>query len=246
MTYQAVIFDLFGTLVDNFSSREYDAVLMRMAAALVLPADSFKQMWFENKKAREIGALKGCEGRIECICAELREERRRQQIMRAAGIRLDYIRLAMRPRPGVIDVLLRLRDKEYRIGLISDCSHEIPVVWPDTPLAPLIDVAVFSCLTGFRKPDPRIYQLATEGLRVSPEQCLYIGDGGSEELTGALRAGMHPILFRLDPESTERHLVNRENWEGPRIESLEEVLTMVSEGRGCIRKTGDSIPDITA
>lgn len=231
MKYQAVIFDLFGTLADNFSTRQYEDTLTKMASTLALPREDFKQMWFGNKKARDIGALQGCEGRIECICAELGENRQRRQIRRAANIRLDYIRLTMKPRPAVIDVLSSLREKKCRIGLISDCSHEIPVIWPETPLASLIDVAVFSCLAGFRKPDSRIYQLAIDQLHVPPEQCLYVGDGGSEELAGALRIGMHPVLYRLDPESTERHLVNRENWDGPRIHSLTEVLNMVTESK---------------
>lgn len=41
---------------------------------------------------------------------------------------------------------------------------------------------------------------------------------------------MHPVLIRLDAESTEPHLINREYWDGPVISSLREVLTVVREG----------------
>ena len=98
------------------------------------------------------------------------------------------------------------------------------------PFAPLVDVAVFSCLEGVQKPAPRIYQLAVERLAVRPENCLYIGDGDSQELTGASQVGMYPVLIRNpDEDSTDVHRVDYEagEWEGPVISSLREVLTLV-------------------
>ena len=46
------------------------------------------------------------------------------------------------------------------------------------------------------KPDPRIYEMAVEGLGVAAEECLYVGDGTSNELTGASRVGMTAVLMR--------------------------------------------------
>jgi len=43
---------------------------------------------------------------------------------------------------------------------------------------------------------------------------------------------MHPVLIRLDADSTEPHLINREHWESPIVPSLREVLTVVREGGG--------------
>ena len=230
MNYLAVIFDLFGTLTDNFSSRDYEDVLVQMASALSLPSDDFRQAWFSTSRDHNAAAPQSCEARIEYICSELGVQPEKRQIIQAAQVRLNYIRRVMKPRSGSVEVLSQLREKGYKTGLISDCSHEIPVIWPETPLAPLVDAAVFSCSVGFRKPDPRIYELAAERLRVPLEQCLYTGDGGSQELSGALKVGMHPVLIRLDADSTERHLIDREQWDGPTIYSLREVLTVVTEG----------------
>ena len=227
--YLAVIFDLFGTLANNFSSREYEDTLVQMASILSLPSDDFRQVWFETSRNRNTGDLKDCEAKIGYICSELGVQPERRQVRHAVQVRLNYIRHVMKPRLGTAEVLSRLRERNCKTGVISDCSDEIPVIWPEIPLASLIDVAVFSCSVGFRKPDPRIYELAAERLHVPLEQCLYVGDGGSMELSGALRVGMHPVLIRLDAESTERHLINREQWDGPTIHSLSEVLTMVTE-----------------
>ena len=46
---------------------------------------------------------------------------------------------------------------------------------------------------GLAKPDTAIFKKCTQALDVSPEECLYIGDGGSFELETARSIGMHPI-----------------------------------------------------
>lgn len=229
MKYQAAIFDLFGTLAGNFSTQEYMDALVEMASALALPTDEFRQAWFETSKARSADTPRSCETDVEHICRHFGVRRDEEQVKQAAEIRLDHIRQVMTPRPDAAEVLACLKERGLRTGLISDCSHEIPTVWPETLLAPLIDVAVFSCSVGLRKPDPRIYELATDRLAVRPEQCLYVGDGGSQELSGALQVGMHPVLIRLDADSSEPHLANREQWDGPVVSSLTEVLTLVEE-----------------
>ena len=44
MKYEAVVFDLFGTLVPNMSLSEHRAVLTQMAQVLEAPPDDFIQM----------------------------------------------------------------------------------------------------------------------------------------------------------------------------------------------------------
>jgi putative hydrolase of the HAD superfamily len=94
----------------------------------------------------------------------------------------------------------------------------------------MFDIAVFSCTEGVKKPDLQIYKLAAEKLGVRPEDCLYIGDGSSNELTGAAAVGMHPVLI-VDPEEdragTHRIDSEGEEWKGPVISSFSEVLNIV-------------------
>lgn len=47
------------------------------------------------------------------------------------------------------------------------------------------------------KPDPRIFDLALEVLNLPPEGVWYVGDTPGFDITGARRAGLHPIL--MDP-----------------------------------------------
>jgi len=75
------------------------------------------------------------------------------------------------------------------------------------PLASRIAATGFSCLLGVRKPHPGIYLHVTRRLGVAPEQCLYVGDGDSRELSGAAALGMTALRIRLP--ATGRPTVTR-------------------------------------
>lgn len=228
MKYQAVIFDLFGTIIDNFSLPEYQSVLVEMASILEAPHDEFARWWLDTFIERTTGVHPTHKESIEYICQKLGIGVSEAQVEHAARVRLDYTARAIKPRAGSIEVLTRLKSEGYKTGLISDCSGEIPIVWDNTPFAQLFDATVFSCKAGTKKPDPQIYYMATEKLMVEPQDCLYIGDGSSQELTGAANVGMHPVLIRVPDESTNAHFIDREkNWDGPVISSLQEVLNLL-------------------
>jgi putative hydrolase of the HAD superfamily len=227
MKYQAVIFDLFGTLVNNFSIREQNAILLQMASIVSAPADEFMRLWLGTFNERATGILPSPETNIEYICRKLGIRTENAHIRKAAKIRFDLTVRSMVPRAGAIELLSSLKTCGYKTGLISDCSAELPAIWQDTPFAPLIDVPIFSCTAGMKKPDPRIYRIATDQLGVEPETCLYIGDGSSGELTGAAQVGMHPVLLSLLEDNPDAHQIDREEWAGPTISSLSEVLMLV-------------------
>ena len=212
MTYEAVIFDLFGTLVPTLSNREYRVVLQQMASALSISSDDFNRIWFETAHERNIGNIRSIEANIEHVC-----------------IRITFVKKIMRPRPDAIEVLSHLKSAGFKIGLISNCSPDTPVIWQDTPFVPFFDVTVFSSSVGMKKPDPRIYNLAMEQLGVRPEDCLYVGDGASQELAGAAQVGMSPVLIRVLDEDFDGSLPDdaREEWDGPTVSSLTEVLALV-------------------
>jgi putative hydrolase of the HAD superfamily len=230
LKYQAVIFDLFGTLVDSLSPVEYYSVLREMISILKAPPDDFIKLWLSTAEKRTTGVFRTLEENLEYICHELKVPVTKSQINLAKRVRLDYVALALTPREGAIETLSRLKADGYKIGLISNCSTEPPVIWPYTPFAPFFDVTVFSSVAGVQKPDPRIYSMAIEQLKVEPEDCLYIGDGDSHELTGAAQAGMHPVLIcaaHEDGAEAVRSDTKIDDWPCPKIASLLEVLDLL-------------------
>lgn len=230
MKYQAVIFDLFGTLVRNFSTKEYQEVLAQMAEAISVSASDFIKHWYGAARERNTGTggLQSIQDSVRHIGKVLGHDVSDSQMEQAIKARLDYIKWMLTPRPGVSETISYLKSKSCKIGLLSDSSIEIPLVWERTPLACQFDVAVFSCLVGLKKPDPKIYELACERLNVPAGNCLFIGDGGSRELSGAAKAGMHPVMIEAYGKA-ELPQSNSEaaDWTGPVISSLEEVKGLI-------------------
>lgn len=228
MTSDAVIFDLFGTLVPPFSMSRHSALLLRMSDALDVPADSFEKTWGAAYERRGTGEETVAQ-QIRDISRLLGRESVPESTVRSVmDLRVQFFRETVVPRSGAINVLKRLRSAGLKLGLVSNCSSEAPLVWPTTPFAPLIDVAVFSCEAGCHKPDPRMYRAAWEPLGVQASKCLYVGDGGSEELTGAQQAGMRAVLLSIrDEQDPDAYVLDRrEQWAGPTISSLEDVVSL--------------------
>ncbi|MDP2606381.1 MAG: HAD family hydrolase [Deltaproteobacteria bacterium] len=227
MKVQVVIFDLFGTLVDDFAS-SVGQMHAELAAALAVPYEAFMQLWRQTTEMRTIGAFQTVEASIEYVCGVMGVQVGAEQMTKAVAIRLQHTRRALEPRPDAVTTLARLNDQDYKVGLLSNCSVEIPILWQETALANLVATPIFSCRERLKKPDPRIYHLACERLCVMPGACLYVADGEDHELTGAAKVGLHPVLLRTSSQETrpELHQETRE-WQGATIAGLAEVLQLV-------------------
>jgi putative hydrolase of the HAD superfamily len=226
MKYQAIIFDLGGTLTRGMSWSEYADEARKMAAVLSAPGEDFVRLWFEHSEGLGTGAFPSFQSYIRYICDLLRLNVQDDIIDLAANISFSITKKHIAiPRDGAIGVLSQLKTNSYKTGLITDCGPDVPEVWEDTPLAPFFDVVVFSCVAGMNKGDLRIFQLAVEKLAVKPENCLYIADGMRNELANAAKLGMQAVKIHIADEIDDSPL--REEWRGPVISSLKEVLNLL-------------------
>ena len=98
-------------------------------------------------------------------------------------------------------------------------------IWPETLFHGLFDAEVFSSSVGLRKPDPRIYALALDELKVPASEALFVGDGANDELAGAERVGMTSVMLEVPPEKLPGE--EQPEWDGLRIRSLTELLELV-------------------
>ncbi len=97
----------------------------------------------------------------------------------------------------ILDVLLKLKSMDIQLGLISNADCIDCKYWNQSLLSKYFCDAVFSCNVGLLKPDRKIYELATQRLNVYPEQSLFVGDGGSNELFGAKSIGMGTVFSEM-------------------------------------------------
>lgn len=226
--YDAVIFDLFGTLVPEWPREEFDEALGEMGTVLGLSAEGFVEAWYATEIEQLTGRLGDLEETIRALCDELGDAPTGEQVAEATAIRTAMHERYFHPQPEAVETARALHDRGYALGLVSMCYPDTPALWAESELARSFGVTVFSSETGLAKPDAEIYLAAAEGLGVDPARCLYVGDGSYGELAGAAAVGMAPVLIR-DPEERIGAVVRpqADTWTGPSIQTLPDVLGII-------------------
>jgi putative hydrolase of the HAD superfamily len=226
--FEAVVFDLFGTLVYEFPRSDWDEWLETSAAVLEADPEAFRLAWAATSIDRQTGRAGGVEENLRTVAARAGAWPTDAQIAEALEVRSALYRKWFVPRPGAEEILRELRERAMPTALISMCAPDTPALWRASPLGGLIDVEVFSCEVGLRKPEPEIYLAAAERLEVEPASCLYVGDGAYAELSGASSVGMHAVMIR-DPAEAEVEAMRpeAEDWSGPAIADLREIIALL-------------------
>lgn len=187
---KAVIFDMYETLVTHFDSPLYFGV--QIAQDLGIPENIFQELWGHTDHDRTIGkitledALEDIMRKSECYSEELLDFVVQKRID-AKNECFEHLN------QEIIPMLRILKEKQIKIGLISNCFSEEVSVIKNSILFPYFDVSCLSFEQGISKPDKEIYYRCMEKLHVNAEECLYVGDGGSQELETAEMLGMKAI-----------------------------------------------------
>jgi putative hydrolase of the HAD superfamily len=217
----AVVFDLWQTLVP-FPTAEGEALRRRWAKDLGISVEELDERWYgdaDGYRLRETGPLAPA---VTALRDAVGSDASVEQLIE---VRLELTRRALVAPPEIERALRALRERGYFIGLVSNCTEDVALCWPESTLAPLVDHAVFSATAGCMKPDARIYALVCDGLGVDPNECMFVGDGANDELAGAAAVGMTPVLLAEDGVARWDGL---HQWDGARIAAIPEVLELLA------------------
>lgn len=219
----AVIFDFFGTLTPSTLNATWDRHAALSAEPLGIPAETWRRALDDSWDERATGRLGDLTQTFRTLAVRCGADPAPEALAAACTARGKSQRELFELRPDAERTLATLRAHRIPIAVLSDCTAELPLAWPELPLASLVDTRVLSCEEGRRKPDQELFRRTACRLAVAPDQCLYVGDGGGHELTGAKAAGMTPYMLRAgDWHDNQAH--NREDdWPGPFLASLSEV-----------------------
>lgn len=221
-----MLFDLFHTLVPGGTRSERDEVSRRMADVLGVEPDRLADLVRHTFDHRTRGRLGDLTETVTWLAGELGAAPVEAAIRAAVELRLAMTRRLLE-RTWALGVLGELRHAGLLLGLVSDCSAETPATWSGTELSAHFGAVSFSCLTGHRKPEPEAYLVAAHELGVRPEECVFVGDGGSQELTGAASLGMTVHRYR-HPGTDPADAIDEDHaWEGPTVTALEDVAASV-------------------
>ncbi len=225
--------------MDATPRSEFVAESQRAAAVLGAPAEEFTRLRVDTYNAACKGAFRSVAEYLGNICEQLGLHPDEGQLDAAANVVTESLRRRIRsPRAGAMDLFAYLKLHRIKTGLITSCGPDVPAVWHDAPYARLIDVALFSCVEGVNKDDPRVFWLAVHRLRVRPEDCLYVADGYRGELASAVFLGMHAVQLRVPGEAVVSGR-QRDPWDGAAVSSLAELVTLLE--KGATRDTDSSL-----
>ena len=199
---RAIIFDMFETLITHYRSPLYFG--SQMAEDAGIPEDKFQALWRPTEYERTIGKLT-LEEALEIILREnhcYSETLVRRIVDKRIAAKEECFRHL---HSEIIPMLLALKSEGFLIGLISNCFSEEADVIRRSILFQYFDAIHLSYEQGIQKPDEEIFLRCMCSLSVKAVECMYIGDGGSEELEAARKLGMKAIqaAWYLTEETTQ-------------------------------------------
>ncbi len=101
-------------------------------------------------------------------------------------------------------VLRELTSAGLRLGLISNSHRCLDSFQSHFELREFVSAAVSSANHGFMKPHPSIFQAALDQLGVAAADAVMVGDNVSQDVEGALRAGMRAVLLHRSGNASPR------------------------------------------
>lgn len=221
---KAVVFDLFGTLVPNLNPARYQDMLATTARLLEAEVDEYLAAWHGTFEQRMDGRLPDTETFAE-VSRLLGRSPSTAAIERCAELRREAMIQALAPKSDAVACLSELRERGLLLALATDCSSETPELLDETPLGEFFSVRACSALLQTRKPDARMYEHVLNGLGVAGEECLYVGDGNSDELPGARRHGMTTVWV---DNGAQQHFKERFSPDGDHtVQELLQILELL-------------------
>jgi putative hydrolase of the HAD superfamily len=223
--YQAILFDLYDTLIDlnieRFPLVRIGDLERRTTSGLVYRAfqEHYHQIGFDEffqafvATYREVDALKRQEHR-EILAAD-----RFGVLLTRLGIQSPVpsfvetlVNIHMDAMFGVMEFpssrrsLLETLRTSYRLGIVSNFDHPPTArrVLRHYDLDPYFGVVIISGDIGWRKPRREIFSLALGALGVQPDESLFVGDTPYADIVGAKQVGMDVVwldhgVAELDP-----------------------------------------------
>ena len=209
--FESVIFDLNGTLAEDFDrfgeGQDYHATYRALGGTGLSPEELARAVEQSLERCLERyrrGPWDPFPAYGEFLSAEFDADRELIEDTVAAH------ELGSVPRPRLR--WLRNLAGEHRLGLLSD-------LWAPPRLAreflvregltSLFDSIVLSCEHGAVKPGPRLFLTALEELHARPDEALFVGDNYPRDIEGAAACGLATVWVCRDSVSVGRSAADR-------------------------------------
>lgn len=236
-TYQAVFFDLGGTLRIAYLEEPYMRHARRKMAEIAgseLPYEAFYALVEERYEPYRKWATKEFRecGDEELWCKWLLpdyDQTRIRQVCHELSFQYRQAKGRREVVEGGAEVIRVLHERGYKLGIISNLigENEVPDWLEEDGLDQYFDTVILSSVCHLRKPGPEIYRVACEAIGVAPENCVSIADNVKRDMPGALKAGIGCNIMFDSPEKKHPVVFTEENRPDYVIRDFREILDIL-------------------
>ncbi|MBM7588032.1 putative hydrolase of the HAD superfamily [Bacillus pakistanensis] len=211
---KAILFDLDRTLhdrdasVQNFLKYQSDWLLRDHPS---LDVEAFKERFFVHEKGGYVWKDIVYEKLVEEFSLEVTGE----QLL---ADYVDHFAQHSQEMKGASELLTFLKNQGFKLGMITNGKGAFQDATIDSlKIRDFFDVILISEYEGIKKPDPFLFEKATQVLGLTPKECVYVGDHYENDIVAAKRVGLKTIWLtnkEIAPcfSEAERIIRSLEEW----------------------------------
>lgn len=196
---RAVLLDLYDTLVWSRWPSLRELIEQRTGVT----EGELVRAFVRTRPARSVGAFDGVEGDMTAVLREAGVADDPTLVAELIELERGFLVDGVHLYEDSVPVLRALRERGVTTAVVSNCSHATRPIVDRLGLEREADVVVLSFEVGVAKPDAGIYLSALEGLRVAPDEAVFVDDQAAY-CDGAEAVGLETFLIqREDAEPDE-------------------------------------------
>jgi putative hydrolase of the HAD superfamily len=213
MQIRALLFDVNGTLIDIETDEWMEEVYRAIAhfltyQGIALHRGEVRELYFQIMK-EQFAASAEVYPEFDAVAVwrevlnryatdytrSLGPEKLLQMPLFLAEMQRGISRKRLVAFPQAKEILAELKTR-HRLAVVSDAqsAYGLPELRA-VGLAGYFGPIIISGDYGYRKPDPRLFQVALAELQVCPQEAIFVGNDRFRDVLGARQVGMKTILF---------------------------------------------------
>lgn len=183
---KAIAFDYNGVLV-----RDESRTLNKIIEYLGITKEEWRNEWFSGNRGASINQKSYQEYFLE-VCSKFKDPNiSKNQILEM----LEERKNGYRVNSELIEIIKILKNKDYKIGLLSNYGIELRDKLKKDEIYDLFDTIVVSSEVGCQKPELEIFKILFTNLGVEPAEVVFTDDA-SKSLENSESIGYFPILYK--------------------------------------------------
>ncbi|MBE0451997.1 MAG: HAD family hydrolase [Clostridia bacterium] len=210
--YKAIIFDLYGTLLDIHTDESQEYLWEKMALLFKMRGADFDPSELKLAYIEQVNQLlekkrkKGVEHPDIDILKVFKNLFKMKNIESSRSIALEMARFFrvisldyIYPYPGVIELLEYLKEEKYKLYLLSNAQESFAFDELDfTGIAKYFKSIYISSGYKIAKPDEDFFKILLDQEHLSENECLFIGNDHTTDIEGANRIGMDSLYVHTN------------------------------------------------